>query len=112
MSAPRTGPQARSDFFAGRDDELAVLRNLLAGLAAGVGGAVLVEGEQGIGKSALLRRILGDAAGAGFRLAWATSDELRQGIPLLLIRECLGGERLRAAPVPPVIQAPPTASRR
>src|SRR3984885_5885074 len=94
MSAPRTGPQARSDFLAGRDDELAVLRSLLAELAAGVGGAVLVEGEQGIGKSALLRRILGDTAVTGFRVAWATSDELHQGIPLRLIRECLGGERL------------------
>ena len=94
MSAPRTGPPAQSDFLAGRDDELTVLRNMLTGLAAGVGGAVLVEGEQGIGKSALLRRMLGDAAGAEFRLAWATSDELHQGIPLLLIRECLGGERL------------------
>ncbi len=65
MSTPRTGPPAQSDFLAGRDDELTVLRNLLTGLAAGVGGAVLVEGEQGIGKSALLRRILGDAAGSG-----------------------------------------------
>ena len=70
-----------------------MLRNLLTELAAGVGGAVLVEGEQGIGKSALLRRVLGDAADTGFRLAWATSDELHQGIPLRLIRECLGGER-------------------
>src|ERR1700728_4972417 len=74
VSALRTGPPAQSDFFAGRDEELTVLRNLLTGLAAGVGGAVLVEGEQGIGKSALLRRALGDATGAGFRLAWATSD--------------------------------------
>ena len=79
MSALRTGPPARSDFFVGRDDELTVLRNMLTGLAAGVGGAVLVEGEQGIGKSALLRRVLGDAAGAEFRLAWATSDELSKG---------------------------------
>jgi DNA-binding CsgD family transcriptional regulator len=93
MSAPRTGPPAQSDFLAGRDDELAVLRHLLTELAAGVGGAVLVEGEQGIGKSALLRRVLGDAADTGIRVAWATSDELHQGIPLRLIRECLGGER-------------------
>lgn len=90
MSATR----AESDFFAGRDDELTVLRNLLAGLAAGVGSAVLVEGEQGIGKSALLRRILSDGEGAEFRLAWATADELRPRIPLLLIRECLGRARL------------------
>jgi len=92
---PRTGARAASDFFAGRDDELAVLRNLLTGLAAGVGGAVLVEGEQGIGKTALLRRILSDAGGAEFRLGWATPDELGQRIPLLLIRECLGVPLLR-----------------
>jgi DNA-binding CsgD family transcriptional regulator len=71
-----------------------VLHNLLTMLDGGVGGAVLVEGEQGVGKSALLRRVLGDAEAAGFRLAWGTSDELGQQIPLLLIRECLGGPRL------------------
>jgi DNA-binding CsgD family transcriptional regulator len=91
MSAPRAQSLAASGFFAGRDDELTVLRNLLTGLASGVGGAVLVEGEQGIGKSALLRQALGDAGGAGFRLAWATSDELGQRIPLLMIRQCLAG---------------------
>ena len=114
MSAPRTRPAAEGDFFAGRDDELTVLRALLARLAGGAGGAVLVEGEQGIGKSALLRRAVGDAGGAGFRLAWAASDELASQIPLLLIRQCLdgarpggagdpgtpGGERAVAGPLP------------
>lgn len=98
MSVPRTEPLADSDFFADRDDELTALRNLLTRLAAGVGSALLVEGEQGIGKSALLRRALGSAAGKSgrtdFQLAWGTSDELGQRIPLLLIRECLGGARL------------------
>jgi DNA-binding CsgD family transcriptional regulator len=98
MSLPRTEPLADNDFFAGRGDELTVLRNLMTRLAAGAGSAVLVEGEQGIGKSALLRRTLGSAAGKSggthFRLAWGTSDELGQRIPLLLIRECLGGARL------------------
>jgi DNA-binding CsgD family transcriptional regulator len=93
MSALRAGLNAESDFFAGRDDELTVLRNLLTKLAAGVGSAVLVEGEQGIGKSALLRRALADAGRAGSRLAWGTTDELGQQIPLLLIRECLGDAR-------------------
>ena len=71
-----------------------MLRNLLTRLAAGVGSAVLVEGEQGVGKSALLRRVLGDVEGAGFRLAWGTTDELGQQIPLLLIRESLGSAPL------------------
>jgi len=96
--------------FAGRDDELTLLRNLLARLTAGVGGAVLVEGEQGTGKTALLRQVLADSGAAGFRLGWATSDELGQRIPLLLIRECLGTAREPAdsgddgavsGPVPP-----------
>jgi hypothetical protein len=40
-----------------------------------------------------VRRVLG-RGGAGFRLAWGTTDELGQQIPLLLMRECLGGARL------------------
>jgi DNA-binding CsgD family transcriptional regulator/tetratricopeptide (TPR) repeat protein len=99
MSAPRTESPRKGDFFAGRDDELGVLRNLLTRLAGGAGGAVLVEGEQGIGKSALLRRALGERGGAGFRLAWATADELGQRVPLLLIRDCLAGARPDAAAV-------------
>jgi DNA-binding CsgD family transcriptional regulator len=108
MSTPSIGWSAENDPFVGRDDELTVLRNLLSKLAAGAGGGVLVEGEQGVGKSALLRRALGGAGEAGFRLAWGTTDELGQQIPLLLIRECLGGARLarpgaiRAAPDPGV----------
>ena len=39
-------------WFVGRGDELALLSGLVAGVSAGVGGVVLVEGEQGIGKTA------------------------------------------------------------
>jgi hypothetical protein len=42
----------------GRDSELAVLREALADVARGRGRAVLVEGEPGIGKSALLETAL------------------------------------------------------
>ena len=83
-----------TDSFVGRDEELAVLRGLLTGLAGGAGGAVLIEGEQGAGKTSLLRRALGDAASAGFRLGWGTTGELGRWIPLLLIRECLDSARL------------------
>ncbi len=93
MSAHRTDALTENDFFAGRDDELMAVRNLLTRLAAGAGAALLVEGEQGIGKSALLGRVLG-GAGAGFRVAWGTTDEFGQQIPLLLIRESLDGARL------------------
>jgi DNA-binding CsgD family transcriptional regulator len=76
--------------FIGRASELARLESLLAGVAAGVGGAVLVEGEQGIGKTALLRQALGGAGGLGCALAWGAADELGQRFPLWLMTECLG----------------------
>ena len=78
------------EFFVGRTGELARLEGLLAEVAGGVGGAVLVEGEQGIGKTALLRQALGGAGAAGCALAWGAADELGQRFPLWLMTECLG----------------------
>jgi len=75
--------------FVGRGGELALLRDLLAGVAGGTGGAVLVEGEQGIGKSSLLRAGLEGAAGTS-RVLWSAADELEQRIPLGLMEACLG----------------------
>ncbi len=83
--------------FVGRAGELELLKGMLAGVAAGVGGAVLVEGEQGIGKTALLRRALGRAGTARCALAWGAADELGQRFPLWLMTECLGAGRELAA---------------
>jgi len=85
------------ELFVGRAEELMRLKGLLAGVAAGVGGAVLVEGEQGIGKTALLRHALGGAGAAGCALAWGAADELGQRFPLWLMTECLGAGGLLAA---------------
>jgi DNA-binding CsgD family transcriptional regulator/tetratricopeptide (TPR) repeat protein len=82
-----------SERFVGRGAELARLRELLAGLADGVGGALLVVGEQGIGKSALLREAVTPAG--GYWLGRGAADELGQHFPLLLMMDCLGaGGRL------------------
>ena len=51
--------------FVGRSAELGVLHEILAEVKAGVGGIVLVAGEQGVGKSSLLRAGLGDAEDQG-----------------------------------------------
>jgi len=83
-----------SDAIVGRDTELSRVRALLAGAAAGVGAAVLVEGEQGIGKSTLLRAGLAGAAAAGCQVCWAAADELEQLFPLRLISLCLGTPEL------------------
>jgi hypothetical protein len=78
-----------AECFVGRASELAELEALLAGAAAGSGNAVLVEGEHGIGKTALLQRALAGAASAGCALAWASADELGQRLPLWLMTEGL-----------------------
>jgi DNA-binding CsgD family transcriptional regulator len=83
----------------GREAELALLRELLARVAAETGGLVLVEGEQGIGKSSLLRTGL-EGAEAGCRVLWATADELEQRIPLRLMEKCLGAAVLEPMPQP------------
>ena len=74
----------------GRGAELALLAGLVAGLSAGVGGVVLVEGEQGIGKSSVLRAGLAGAEAAGYTVLWGAADELGQRFPLQLMMQCLG----------------------
>jgi DNA-binding CsgD family transcriptional regulator/tetratricopeptide (TPR) repeat protein len=76
--------------FVGRHDELSKLATLVAGVSEGVGGVVLVEGEQGIGKTSLLQAGLAGAASAGCRVFWAAADELLRQFPLRLMSECLG----------------------
>jgi DNA-binding CsgD family transcriptional regulator/tetratricopeptide (TPR) repeat protein len=82
----------KDDGFVGRSAELAQLEALVTALGSGVGGVVLVEGEQGIGKSALLRAGLsGAAAVSGCQVLWGVADELGQRFPLRLLADCLGG---------------------
>ena len=73
----------------GRDRELGVLQDLLTAVEAGVGGIVLVAGEQGVGKSSLLRAGLEGAEARGCRVLWGAADELGQRIPLWLMTDCL-----------------------
>ncbi len=73
----------------GRDSELATLVGLVKEVAAGRGGAVLVEGEPGIGKSTLVRAALADAADLNCQVFWGAGDELGQALPLLPLIEGL-----------------------
>jgi tetratricopeptide (TPR) repeat protein len=82
--------QARSpDALLGRDGELAMLAGFVAALAAGHGTAVLIEGEPGIGKSALVEAAVAQAANGGHEIFWGTGDELGQAFPLLPLLEGL-----------------------
>ncbi len=67
----------------GRDNEMALLTGLIAEVARGRGGSVLIEGEPGIGKSALVRAAVAEAPEAGCQVFWGAGDELGQALPLL-----------------------------
>ncbi|WP_063747135.1 BTAD domain-containing putative transcriptional regulator [Saccharothrix sp. NRRL B-16314] len=92
VPAPRrvgASPTVRPALFVGRDEEADVLRAALTGLEAGRGGAVWVEGEPGIGKSALLATGLARAVEAGCRVAWAAGDEFGPRTPLRVLLDGL-----------------------
>jgi DNA-binding CsgD family transcriptional regulator/tetratricopeptide (TPR) repeat protein len=78
------------ELLVGRGQQLEALHGLLAEVKAGVGGVVLVVGEQGVGKSTLLRAGLGGAEDQGCRLLWGVADELGQRMPLWLMSEIVG----------------------
>jgi len=73
----------------GRDADTARLRGLVEELAAGQGGLAWVEGEPGIGKTALLAEAFAGAAPAGCQVFWGACDELAQRLPLRVLTECL-----------------------
>jgi DNA-binding CsgD family transcriptional regulator/tetratricopeptide (TPR) repeat protein len=76
----------------GRDNELAMLSGLMRDAAAGHGCSVLIEGEPGIGKSALVRAALARGDDVGYQVFWGAGDELGQALPLLPL---LDGLRVR-----------------
>jgi tetratricopeptide (TPR) repeat protein len=73
----------------GRDAEMVRLADLARRAAAGQGALVLIEGEPGIGKTALLRAALGDAAGSLPRQVTGAAEEFDQRLPFATIRSCL-----------------------
>jgi DNA-binding CsgD family transcriptional regulator/tetratricopeptide (TPR) repeat protein len=82
--------------LAGRETELTLLDGLLRDLARGSGSAVLIEGEPGIGKTALAGAALARAAQAaqhgsqpGCQAFWGAGDELGQELPLLPFLDAL-----------------------
>jgi predicted ATPase len=81
-----TGPGA--NVLIGRDAEIATLARLVTEVADGRGGAVLIEGEPGIGKSTLVRTALAEA-GSGCQVFWGAGDELGQALPLLPLLEAM-----------------------
>jgi DNA-binding CsgD family transcriptional regulator len=63
----------------GRESEVEALERLLLAARAGEGGALVVRGEAGIGKTALLENVLG--AASGFRQLQASGVEFEMELP-------------------------------
>jgi DNA-binding NarL/FixJ family response regulator len=74
----------------GRTAELSRLDQLVAGLGDGRGGLAWVQGEPGVGKSALIDAVAERAATLGHAVFRAAGEELMQPFPLLLMADCLG----------------------
>jgi DNA-binding SARP family transcriptional activator/DNA-binding CsgD family transcriptional regulator len=87
---PSLAKLARPDVFVGRVAELAALRGRLADVLHGSGAGVWIEGESGIGKSALLAAGLADTAERGGQLLWGAGDEIGRRFPLRLMMSSLG----------------------
>jgi DNA-binding CsgD family transcriptional regulator len=87
-------PVTSTGVLVGRDSELALLIGLIKDVAQGQGNAVLIEGEPGIGKSALMRAALAEAQDVGCQVFWGAGDELGQALPLVPF---LDGLRVREA---------------
>src|SRR5688572_20029983 len=90
----------------GRDREIGILRDRLAGLEKGIGGVVAVIGEAGLGKSRLVAELrnLRDALPAG-RIAWHEARALSYGMSIpyypwrTLGRQIIGAMESDPAPV-------------
>ena len=80
----------------GRVAEVTHLAGLVAGLRAGRGGVVWVEGEPGIGKSSVLATGLAGAAEPPVEVFWGVCDELGKQLPLRVLTACMRVEE--AAP--------------
>lgn len=73
-----------------RAEELAVLTSALAATAAGNGGSVIVEGEAGIGKTALTEAALAGADRAGVQVFDAATEKMDSHRPFGVLFDALG----------------------
>src|SRR5215207_2870575 len=80
----------------GRESEIAALARLIADAQAGRGGALVVRGEAGIGKSALLD--VAASRAAGMRLARAVGVDAESEIAFAGLDQALRALRLRLPP--------------
>ncbi|MEV4622290.1 AAA family ATPase [Asanoa sp. NPDC049573] len=81
----------------GRDDEVAALEALLANAAGGQGAVLVLRGEAGIGKSALLEQTVETAHQRGVRVLSVTGVQVEVQVPYAALEHLL--RPLRPAPM-------------
>ena len=91
-------PVTPAGVLVGRDAELALLTSAIKEVALGQGTAMLIEGEPGIGKSALVRTALAETQEVSCEVFWGAGDELGQVLPLVPFLE---GLRVRESSADP-----------
>ncbi len=84
--AAQAGPIA----LVGRDVELERLATAVTAARAGQGKIVLISGEPGIGKTAVLAWLLDRAAAGGARVVSGAAEELEMRVPFAAVSDCLG----------------------
>lgn len=86
---------SRDGLLVGRADEVRLLRGLIGAARAGGGHTVLVEGEPGIGKTALVTATAARASAVGLRTLWVPGADSEEALeradlgPLLVVFEDL-----------------------
>jgi len=80
-------PEGLRDALLERDQELEQIGEVVAGAVAGRGGGLLVEGEPGIGKSALLAVAVQEASRLGAQTLLARGAALEQSIGYGVVRQ-------------------------
>ncbi|GIE98352.1 BTAD domain-containing putative transcriptional regulator [Paractinoplanes rishiriensis] len=100
--ALRDGLASRETF--GREAEIDHLRGLVRQVADGIGGAVWIEGEPGIGKTELLTHAFAGAGRYGCRVAWGAADQLGSRVPLQVLSRALGLESASRRPRGPLAE--------
>ncbi len=90
----------------GRRAEREVVGQLLAGARAGRSGVLVVRGEAGIGKSAVLEHVRGAAVSTGFRVQHSVGAESETQFAFSGLHQLCAPLVDRAGAPPPLVTAP------
>ncbi|MFE2145328.1 AAA family ATPase [Streptomyces sp. NPDC059456] len=89
---PKDGPGRSTDVRVGREQQRDGVREWVRGGARGRGGRLVVEGEPGAGRTALVREALAEAAALGCGVRYGAADPFTAGLPLRAALDCLHPE--------------------